>query len=64
MTDLSALREARHGIDRARLELHDAVRATKASGVPVPVIARELGVTRQRVYQMLRAAAKPLGAKS
>ncbi len=63
MTDLSALREARQGIDLARLNLHNAVKATKAKGVPVPVIAKELGVTRQRVYQMLRdgVAAKPLG---
>lgn len=41
---------------RARQELRDAVQAAHERGETVSEIARQLGVSRQRVYQLLGRA--------
>ena len=60
MTDLQSAQEA---VDVAQEALHAATRdrdaavqAAYADGVPVPLIAAELGVHRQIVYRIIRRA--------
>jgi DNA-directed RNA polymerase specialized sigma24 family protein len=46
-------RRAEEALGRAREELREAVVAARASGVSFAQIARALGVTRQRVKQIV-----------
>lgn len=43
-------------LERARQDLRDAVQAAHERGETVSEIARQLGVSRQRVYQLLGRA--------
>ena len=61
MPDLSRLREAAEAAHTARLsaavaeqELRRVLREARGRGVPVVEMAAALGVSRQRVYQLLR----------
>lgn len=51
LTRLSHLADMAHKTSRARDE---AIRGAYALGVPVPKIAEAAGVTRSRIYQVLR----------
>ncbi len=61
MTDLTRIQDARAAIDAARAELRAAVRDAHSAGVSAPTIAEALGVTRQRVYQLLKERCGTIG---
>jgi hypothetical protein len=49
------VREFETGLTDARAELREAIRAAVDAGVSMSAVARELGITRQRVKQLLDA---------
>lgn len=49
----AALEDRLDAVDRAKADYHDAVRAAWAAGVPLRAIANELGLSHQRVHQMV-----------
>ncbi len=49
----AVLEERLEAVERAKAEYHDAVRAAWAAGVPLRAIAEELGLSHQRVHQMV-----------
>ncbi len=48
------VRRAEDRLRRARLQLHDEIVAAHDGGVTLAAISRALGVTRQRVAQIVR----------
>jgi Clp amino terminal domain, pathogenicity island component/ClpX C4-type zinc finger len=55
--------EAQHGTDTARAEYHHAIRRLHAAGGSMREIAQALGLSHQRVHQIVDAAAEPGPAK-
>lgn len=49
----AALEDHLDAVERAKATYHDAVRAAWAAGVPLRAIADELGLSHQRVHQMV-----------
>ncbi len=46
--------KAKEDLERARADLHAAMRAGRQAGMTYDALAREVGVTRQRVMRILR----------
>jgi hypothetical protein len=55
---------AQHEVDDARGDYHHAVRRLHASGASMREIAEALGISHQRVHQIVDEAAMPLGLPS
>ncbi len=56
--------EAQHGSDQARAEYHYAIRRLHASGGSMREIAHELGISHQRVHQIIDEADADRAAKN
>jgi hypothetical protein len=63
MTARDRFIEAQHGTDTARAEYHHAIRRLHAAGGSMREIAQALGLSHQRVHQIVEAAAAPGLAK-
>jgi hypothetical protein len=53
------LLESQHAAERARADYHHAIRRLHAAGGSLREIAEELGLSHQRVHQIIDEAAKP-----
>ena len=51
--------ELQHAAERARVDYHHAIRRLHAAGGSLREIAEALGLSHQRVHQMIDAAAEP-----